>query len=86
MSCVLNMNRFLIPNDVIVSLAETYKYIGGNECLNLGVGNDMNCIVEQTVERDAYFLSRILKLDISDARVRLIITKNSSPRKKEETT
>lgn len=86
MSCVLNMNRFLIPNDVIVSLSEIYKYIGGNESLNLGVGNDINCIVEQTVERDAYFLSRILKLDISDARVRLIITKNSSPRNKEENT
>lgn len=86
MSCVLNINRFIIPNDVIVSLTEIYKYIGENELLQRDVGNDINCIVEQTVERDAYFLSRILKLDMSDTRVRLIITKNSSPRNKEETT
>ena len=86
MSCVLNINRFLIPNDVIVSLTEIYRYIGGNEELRNGVGNDINCIIEQTVERDAYFLSRILKLDISESRVRLIITKNSTPRNKEETT
>lgn len=86
MSCVLNINRFIIPNDVIVSLTEIYKYIGENEQLRKDVGNDMNCIVSQTVERDAYFLSRILRLDMSDTRVRLIITKNSSPRNKEETT
>lgn len=86
MSCVLNINRFIIPNDVIVSLTEIYKYIGENEQLRKDVGNDINCIVSQTVERDAYFLSRILRLDMSDTRVRLIITKNSSPRNKEETT
>ena len=81
MSCVLNIIRFIIPNDVIVSLTEIYRNIGENELLLKGVGNDINCIVEQTVERDAYFLSRILKLDISDTRTRLIITKNSLPRK-----
>ncbi len=86
MSCVLNINRFLIPNDVIVSLTKIYQYIGLNESLRQGVGNDLNCIVEQTVERDAFFLSQILNLDLSDTRTRLIITKDSTPRNKEEAT
>lgn len=86
MSCILNINRFIIPNDVIVILTKLYKLVGKNENLTDIVKSDIDRIVEQTVERDSYFLSRILNLEISDARTRLIITKNSSPRTKEETT
>ena len=46
----------------------------------------MNKIVEQTIQRDAFFLGKILKIEISDTRLRLIITKNSTPRNKEENT
>jgi len=86
MSCIKNINRFLIPNDVIVILGQIYRYIGNSKQYAEVVGTDQERVVEQTVERDAYFLGSILKLDISDVRSRLIITKDSSPRNKEETT
>ncbi|MDD3106985.1 MAG: hypothetical protein PHP65_04195 [Bacilli bacterium] len=86
MSSILNINRFIIPNDVIVTLTKIYHWIGQNQNFLEVVKSDMNRIVEQTVERDSYFLSRILELEISDARTRLIITKNSTARTKEETT
>lgn len=86
MSCIQNINRFLIPNDVTVILANIYKNIGKNGVFEEIVGNDKERVIEQTVERDAYFLSSIIKLDISDMRTRLIITKGSNPRNKEETT
>lgn len=84
MSCVININRFLIPNDVISSLTSIYRYIGKNESYENIVGNNINRIVEQTIERDAYFLANLINLDISNTRMRLIITKNSSPRTNSE--
>jgi hypothetical protein len=30
MSCILNINRFILPNDVIIALTEIYQYIGKN--------------------------------------------------------
>ncbi len=86
MSCIKNINRFLIPNDVIVTLSQIYRYIGNSKQYAEEVGSDRERVIEQTVERDAYFLGVLLKLDISDVRSRLIITKDSSPRNKEETT
>lgn len=84
MSCVLNINRFIIPNDVIVDLSDIYQYIGENTEVKNIVISDINTILDQTVEKDAFYLSKILGLGISEARTRLILNKNSSPRNKEE--
>lgn len=86
MSTVLNIDRLIIPNDIVVSLSKIYTWIGKNGNFKEVVKNDYNKIVDQTIERDTFFLSQILKLDITDARTRLIIQKNSTPRNKEETT
>lgn len=86
MSCIININRYLIPNDVITTLSSIYQYIGKNESNEVTVGNDLNRIIEQTIERDCYFLAKILNLDITDTRMRLIITKDSAPRNKNENT
>lgn len=86
MSTVLNINHFIIPNDAVVLLADIYRWIGQNQVFTETVKGDMERVIEQTVERDCFFLSQILKLNITDARTRLIITKDSHPRTKEETT
>jgi len=86
MSSVMNIDRFIIPNDVIVTLTSIYKWIGQNRFFIDTVKSDIDRVIDQTIERDCFFFSRILKLEISDARTRLIITKNSNPRNKEEKT
>ncbi len=86
MSTVLNIDRLIFPHDLIVSVSDIYKWIGQNKFFKDTVKGDFDKIVDQTVERDAFFLSLILKLDLTDTRTRLIITKNSTPRNKEETT
>ncbi len=84
MSCISNINRFIIPNDVIVSLSKIYIHIGKGDIYRKVVGNDRTRIIEQTIERDCYFLAKILKVDLTDVRMRLIITKDSSPRTRDE--
>lgn len=84
MSCIENINRYIVPNDVIKSLMNVYKYIGKNEIYSDVTKSNISKIVEQTIQRDAFFLGKILNLDLTDTRLRLIITKNSQPRNREE--
>lgn len=84
MSCVENINRYIVPNDIITLLTKLYKYIGKNEIYEDIVKSHINKVVEQTIQRDAFFLGKIINLSLTDTRLRLIITKNSAPRNKEE--
>ena len=86
MFCLLNIDHYVIPNDIVVKLSKIYRYIGNNDFYLNSLGSDLNKVIDLTVEKDAYFLAKILKLDISEARAKLIITKDSSPRNKEEMT
>ena len=84
MSCIENINRFIVPNDVLFTLMNVYKHIGKNEHYSNVASSDMHRIVSQTIERDTFFLSKLIELDITDSRLRLIITKNSEARNREE--
>jgi len=86
MSCLLNIDHYTIPNDIVVTLTKIYRYIGKNDYYKSIIGNDIDKVINQTVEKDTYCLSKILRLDISEARTKLIINKDSNPRNKDETT
>lgn len=86
MSCIENINRYIIPNDIITSLTKVYKYIGKNEVYEDITKSSINKILDQTLQRDAYFLSKILSTTLTDARLKLIISKNSAPKNREEAT
>ena len=84
MSCIENINRYIVPNDIITSLTKVYKYIGKNEIYADVTKSSINKILEQTIQHDAFFLGKILSMNLTDTRLRLIITKNSAPRNREE--
>ncbi len=84
MSCIENINRFIIPNDVIALLTQIYKYIGKNDIYKKISMPDMNRIIEQTIEKDSFYLGKIIKLDITDPRLHLLITKNAVAKNREE--
>ena len=85
MSCIENINRYIVPNDIITLLTKVYMHIGKNEIYDEATKSSISKIKEQTIERDAFFLGKILQLDLTETRLRLIITKNSAPRNREET-
>ena len=84
MSCIENINRYIVPNDIITLLTKVYKYIGKNEVYSETTKTSIGKIQEQTIQKDAFFLAKILSINLTDARLRLIITKNSAPKNKEE--
>lgn len=85
MSCIDKIERYFIPNEIVVSLSKIYTFIGKNDHYTSSVKNDLAKIIEDTIQRDTYFLSKMIKLDLSDNRTRLIISKDSSPRTNDET-
>ena len=54
-----NINRYIVPNDIITLLTTIYKHIGKNETYEETTKNSMTKIIEQTVQRDAFFLGKI---------------------------
>jgi len=64
MNCLSKIEHAAIPNDVVVSLSRIYRHIGNNEYYLKLLGNDINKVIELTVEKDAYYLSKILKLNL----------------------
>ena len=86
MSSISNIGHFVLPNDALANLTEIYRWIGRNEEMYRVFKSDIDRVVEQTIQRDGYFLARILDLNITDTRMRLILTKDSNPRNKEERT
>ena len=86
MSSISNIGHFVLPNDALANLTAIYRRIGQNEAMYQVLKADIDRVVEQTVQRDGYFLARILDLKITDTRMRLILTKDSNPRNKEEKT
>lgn len=84
MNGLKNLDKIIIPTDIILDLVNVYKYIGKNHDYYEKMKDNYEIILEQTIERDTFFLSHIAGLNISDTRMRLIITKNSNPRNKEE--
>ena len=55
MSCINNIERLIIPNDVIIQLTKIYKYIGMNKYFSEVFAQDIDVVISQTVERDTFF-------------------------------
>lgn len=84
MSNFTNLFQYIMPSDVMMDMLKTYKWLGKNKVYQEQLNNNLNAIIDQTIERDTYFLASIMNLEVSDSRMRLLITKNSEPRTKDE--
>ena len=84
MSNFSNLNQYILPTDILMDMLNTYKYLGCNKIYKEKLSNNYDVILGQTLERDTYFLALIMGIDITDTRMRLLITKNSTPRTKDE--
>ncbi len=84
MSCVENITKFIVPNDVICSLCNIYKFIGKNDLYEEISKDDLKQIYNQTLEHDTYYLAKLIEIDVTDARQKIIINKNSEGRTRDE--
>ena len=76
----------MIPSNILIKMLEVYKNIGQNKYLDTEIGDAKYYLIEQNIERETFIIASILNLNISDNRMRLIITKGSNPTNQEEKT
>lgn len=84
MSNFNTLNHYILPSDILLDMLNIYKFIGKNNYYKETLKKNIKLIEEQTLERDVYFLALLLNSNITENRLRLIITKNSTPRNAEE--
>ncbi len=84
MSNFSHLNQYILPADLLMDMLKIYEYLGKNTIYQEKLAENEETIKEQILERDTYFLASMLGIDLSDNRLRLIITKNSQARSKEE--
>ena len=78
------LKQYIIPADVLSKMLKIYQLIGRGDVYKDNLSSKEEALKKKCVEMDVYFLSHHIGLDLSDTRMRLIITKDSAPRTKDE--
>lgn len=84
MKSLSNMERITITTDIVMDMIRLYQFKGKDFYYEDVMKSDMDYIIKQTVERETFFLCKILNLNVSENRVRLIIKKNANPKTLDE--
>lgn len=84
MSNFEKINQYILPADLLMAMLRVYRFLGKNTYYQEQLSNHETMILEQTLERDTYFLANLIGVSLSDNRMRLIVIKNSEPRTNEE--
>ncbi len=84
MECIKTVDNTLYTNELVSNLTKLYTYKGKDFYYEEILKNFMKGIVSDTVERDVIFASKMLELHVTDARLKLLIRKDSNPKTKDE--
>lgn len=83
-NCFSNIDRLTYPNALVIALTKLYQFKGKDFYYEDVLKNYMDAIIKNTIEKDALYVSKIIKLNISESRTRLILKKNSEPKTNDE--
>ena len=78
------LKHYSIPSDVLMAMLDTYRMLGMNNEYLIKIGDKKDILFSDTIEKDTFFLSKLLNLEVSDNRLRLLVTKDSQPKNNTE--
>lgn len=84
MGALSNISRLNYRNDAVMKLIKLYQYKGKEFYYHNILKNDREYIARQTIAKDTFFVTRLLDLNVTENRLRLIINKNSEPKTNDE--
>lgn len=84
MYCLNNIDRITYPSKLVMELTKLYHFKGKDYFYADLFKNDLQTMVKETIEKDTYYAAKILKLNLSDNRLKLLINKNSNPKTSDE--
>ncbi len=86
MKNLVNLNVTPFTNEEVMKLIKLYQFKGKDFYYQNVMSSDLESIIKETVEIDCYEMVKLLNLDITDNRKKLIILKDSTPKTKDEKT
>lgn len=78
------LKQYVIPSDVLREMLKIYQMIGKGDVYKDSLTSKEEVLKNRSLELDTYLLADFIGLNISENRMRLILTKDSNPRSKEE--
>lgn len=84
MKTLKTINNVVITNDLIGKLTKVYHFKGKDFYYREILKNDYQTIVEETIEKDVYFLSQITNLDVTQHRIKLLLKNKAKARSLDE--
>ncbi len=78
------LKHYSIPSDVLMDMLDTYKLLGMNNEYLIKIGDKKDVLIKDTLDKDTFFVACLLGLEITENRLRLLITKDSIPKNKQE--
>ena len=79
-----NIKRISYPADLVMDLTKLYRFKGKDFYYEDVFKNSMENIVNETIVKDCMFSSKLLNLNVTENRMRLLLTKNSTPKTNDE--
>lgn len=86
MKNLVNLNVTPFTNEEVMKLIKLYQFKGKDFYYQNVMASDLESIIKETVEIDCYEMVKLLNLDITDNRKKLIILKDSTPKTNDEKT
>jgi hypothetical protein len=84
MKCLSNLDRINYPSDLVMDLTKLYRFKGKDFYYEDVLKANLNGMINKTVEKDTFYASKLLNLDIKETRIKLLLRKDSQPKNKDE--
>ncbi len=86
MSFIKSLDKLILPNDIIINLSKIYFSKGRQNYHESIIKSDINVIINQTIEKDIFYFTKIIGFKISENRLKILSNKNIIPKNKQEKT
>lgn len=84
MNCFTNIERITYPSELVISLTKLYQFKGKDFYYEDVLKNYMDLIIKTTIENEAINFAKLLNLNVTENRIKLVVKKNSEPKTKDE--
>ncbi len=84
MYCLKNIDRVVMPNDIVKLYTHLYPFIGRNDTMLKTVSKDFDVLVGETIRLDTGFAIRLFGVDLPEARFKSLVVKDAAAKNKTE--
>ncbi len=79
-----NLSRLTLNNETVIELMKLYQFKGKDFFYEDVMKHDIDHVTKDVIEREAFYFSKYLNLNLTESRTRLILRKNVTPKNNDE--